>query len=117
MRIGHWQLESKCGDFDANLAKGLEQAQPERVEVVCLPECFLTGYSDSVWFVRRIRHRGRQRRIEAPGLPPGLLGLPRLSQSQQHTRPALADLDQFPPVAGAGRRDLPGRLVSGPGPP
>ena len=50
MRIGHWQLESKCGDFEGNLAKvvkGLEQAQRERVEVVCFPECFLTGYPDT----------------------------------------------------------------------
>lgn len=34
MRIGHWQLESKCGDFEGNLAKvvtGLERAQRERV--------------------------------------------------------------------------------------
>ena len=38
MRIGHWQLESKTGDFDANLAKvvtGLERADKDRVEVVC----------------------------------------------------------------------------------
>ena len=49
MRIGHWQLESKTGDFDANLAKvvtGLERADKDRVEVVCFPECFLTGYPD-----------------------------------------------------------------------
>jgi predicted amidohydrolase len=48
MRIGHCQLETKCGDYEGNLAKlvkGLEQAQRERVEVVCFPECFLTGYS------------------------------------------------------------------------
>ena len=40
MRIGHCQLESKCGDFEGNLAKlvkGLEQAQRDRVEVVCFP--------------------------------------------------------------------------------
>jgi Carbon-nitrogen hydrolase len=45
VRIGHCQLESKCGDFEGNLAKvvkGLEQAQRERVEVVRFPECFLT---------------------------------------------------------------------------
>src|ERR1700693_2673313 len=50
MRIGHCQVESKCGDFEGNLAKvvkGLEQAQRERVEVVCFPECFLTGYPDT----------------------------------------------------------------------
>ncbi len=42
MLIRHWQLESKCGGFEGNLAKvvkGLEQAQRERVEVVCFPEC------------------------------------------------------------------------------
>lgn len=49
MRIGHAQLESKTGDFDANLAKvvkGLERADRDRVEIVCFPECFLTGYPD-----------------------------------------------------------------------
>lgn len=49
MRIGHWQLESKTGDFDTNLAKlvtGLERADKDRVEIVCFPECFLTGYPD-----------------------------------------------------------------------
>lgn len=47
MRIGHCQLDSQLGDFEGNLAKvvrGLEQAQRERVDVVCFPECFLTGY-------------------------------------------------------------------------
>jgi predicted amidohydrolase len=56
VRIGHWQLESTCGDFDANLAKlvkGLEQAQRERVEVVCFPECFLTGYPDTEELARK----------------------------------------------------------------
>ena len=56
MRIGHWQLESKCGDFEGNLAKvvkGLEQAQRERVEVVCFPECFLTGYPDTEELARK----------------------------------------------------------------
>ena len=50
MRIGHCQLESKSGDFDANLAqvvRGLERADRERVEIVCFPECFLTGYPDT----------------------------------------------------------------------
>jgi predicted amidohydrolase len=50
MRIGHWQLESKVGDFEGNLAKvvtGLERADRERVEVVSFPECFLTGYPDT----------------------------------------------------------------------
>ena len=49
MRIGHCQLESKTGDFDANLAKvveGLKRADKDRVEVVSFPECFLTGYPD-----------------------------------------------------------------------
>ena len=56
MRIGHWQLESKTGDFDANLTKvvtGLERADKERVEVVCFPECFLTGYPDKEEVVRK----------------------------------------------------------------
>lgn len=50
MRIGHWQLESKPGDFDGNLAKvvsGLERADQERLQIVCFPECFLTGYPDT----------------------------------------------------------------------
>ena len=56
MRIGHCQLESKCGDFEANLAKlvkGLEQAQRDRVEIVCFPECFLTGYPDTEELARK----------------------------------------------------------------
>jgi len=56
MRIGHAQLESKTGDFDANLAKvisGLERADRERVEIVCFPECFLTGYPDKEEIVRK----------------------------------------------------------------
>jgi predicted amidohydrolase len=56
MRIGHWQLETKTGEFDANLAKvvkGLERADKDRVEVVCFPECFLTGYPDKEDVVRR----------------------------------------------------------------
>src|SRR5438046_2463327 len=56
MRIGHCQLESKCGDFDANLNKvvhGLEWADRERVEVVCFPECFLTGYPDTEELARK----------------------------------------------------------------
>lgn len=50
MRIGHAQLEAKNGEFEANLAKvvkALEWAQRERVEILCLPECFLTGYPDT----------------------------------------------------------------------
>jgi len=56
VRIGHWQLQSKCGDFEGNLAKlvkGLEQAQRDRVEVVCFPECFLTGYPDTEELARK----------------------------------------------------------------
>ena len=56
MRIGHAQLESKCGDFDANLAKvvkALERADRDRVEVVCFPECFLTGYPDTEELARK----------------------------------------------------------------
>jgi predicted amidohydrolase len=56
MRIGHCQLESKTGDFHANLAKvvaGLERADKERVEVVSFPECFLTGYPDKEEIVRQ----------------------------------------------------------------
>ena len=56
MRIGHCQLESKCGDFEANLAKvvqALERADRDRVEVVCFPECFLTGYPDTEELARK----------------------------------------------------------------
>lgn len=56
MRIGHCQLESKYDDFDANLAKvvaGLERADRERVEIVCFPECFLTGYPDTAELARK----------------------------------------------------------------
>lgn len=50
MRIGHCQFESVPGDFEGNLAKvvkGLEWADRERVQIVCFPECFLTGYPDT----------------------------------------------------------------------
>ncbi|HVK07650.1 MAG TPA: carbon-nitrogen hydrolase family protein [Gemmataceae bacterium] len=56
MRIGHCQLEARTGDFDANLAKvvtGLERADRERVDVVCFPECFLTGYPDKEEVARK----------------------------------------------------------------
>jgi predicted amidohydrolase len=56
MRIGHCQLESKTGDFDANLAKvvaGLERADRDRVEIVSFPECFLTGYPDKEELARQ----------------------------------------------------------------
>lgn len=49
MRIGHCQLDSQLGDFEGNLAKvirGLERADADRVDIVCFPECFLTGYPD-----------------------------------------------------------------------
>jgi predicted amidohydrolase len=49
MRIGHCQLDSQLGDFAGNLQKvitGLERADHDRVEIVCFPECFLTGYPD-----------------------------------------------------------------------
>ena len=50
MRIGHCQLEARCGEFETNLAKvvqGLEQADREHVEIVSFPECCLTGYPDT----------------------------------------------------------------------
>src|SRR5687767_9027064 len=50
MRIGHCQLDSQLADFDANLrkvVKGLEQADRDHVDIVCFPECFLTGYPDN----------------------------------------------------------------------
>lgn len=50
MRIGHCQLQSISGDFEGNLnrvVRGVEQAQKERVEIVCFPECYLTGYQDT----------------------------------------------------------------------
>jgi predicted amidohydrolase len=50
MRIGHCQLDSQLGDFEGNLRKvvqGLERADQDRVDVVCFPECFLTGYPDT----------------------------------------------------------------------
>jgi predicted amidohydrolase len=56
MRIGHCQLESRTGDFEANLAKlirGLERADRDRVEVVSFPECFLTGYPDREQLARQ----------------------------------------------------------------
>jgi predicted amidohydrolase len=49
MRIGHCQLDSQLGRFDENLAKvtaGLERADADKVDIVCFPECFLTGYPD-----------------------------------------------------------------------
>jgi hypothetical protein len=46
MRIGHCQMDCRCGEFEANLAKfvrGLERADCDRVEVGCLLECRVTG--------------------------------------------------------------------------
>lgn len=57
MRIGHCQLESVPGDFKGNLAKvvrGMEQADRERVQVVCFPECFLTGYPNKEAETRKV---------------------------------------------------------------
>lgn len=56
MRIAHCQLESKYDDFETNLAKvvaGLEQADRERAQIVCFPECFLTGYPDTEELARK----------------------------------------------------------------
>lgn len=50
LRIGLCQLDSKYGDFDANLAaveRGLKWADGNQVEIVSFPECFLTGYPDT----------------------------------------------------------------------
>ena len=49
MRIGHCQIEVKA-DFEANLSKVatfLERAAKDRIEIVCFPECCLTGYPDT----------------------------------------------------------------------
>lgn len=56
MRIGHCQLDSELGDFEGNLQKvvaGLERADRERVDIVCFPECFLTGYPNVEELARR----------------------------------------------------------------
>jgi predicted amidohydrolase len=56
MRIGHCQFVSAPGDFAGNLnqvIKGLERAEREHVEIVCFPECFLTGYEDTEEAVRK----------------------------------------------------------------
>src|SRR5687768_16544803 len=56
MRIGHWQLDSQLGDFEGNLVKvvkGLEQADKDRVDICCFPECFLTGYPDDAENARK----------------------------------------------------------------
>ena len=49
MRIGLCQYDAASGNFQENLAKverGLKQAERDRLEIVCFPECFLTGYQD-----------------------------------------------------------------------
>src|SRR5580765_2656387 len=56
MRIGHCQAVSAPGEFEKNLetvVKGLERAERERVEILCFPECFLTGYQDTEAEVRK----------------------------------------------------------------
>jgi predicted amidohydrolase len=56
MKIGHYQVACKAGDFDANMAKvvkGLELAEAQRVEILCFPECFLTGYQDREKLARK----------------------------------------------------------------
>jgi predicted amidohydrolase len=66
MRIGHCQLDSKVGDFEANLAKfalGHERADRERVEVVSFPECFLSGYPDD-----EARARAGAFEVESPAM-------------------------------------------------
>jgi predicted amidohydrolase len=50
MRVGHFQVEVKAGDFAANIAKfteGLRRADADRVEILCFPELFLTGSGDT----------------------------------------------------------------------
>lgn len=57
MRIGHFQVFTQSGDFEANLSKlveGMKRADRDRVEVVCFPECFLTGYPHSAEQARQI---------------------------------------------------------------
>jgi predicted amidohydrolase len=64
MRIGHFQLETKYGDFEGNLAKvvkSLERGERERVDIVCFPECFLTGYPDTEKLARKTAFR-----VDAP---------------------------------------------------
>jgi predicted amidohydrolase len=57
MRVGVCQLHSAAGDFDGNLAKvvaGLETAHRDRVELLCFPECYLTGYPDTAEAARKV---------------------------------------------------------------
>jgi len=56
MRIGHCQIEVKVGEFEGNLSKvvtWLERAVRDRVEIVCFPECCLTGYPDTEELARK----------------------------------------------------------------
>jgi len=56
IRVGFCQYESVAGDLEGNLAKverGLTWADRERVAIVSLPECFLTGYPDTEKIARR----------------------------------------------------------------
>jgi predicted amidohydrolase len=56
MRIAHAQIHVKPDAFDENLAKVvqyLERADRERAEIVCFPECCLTGYPDTEEVARR----------------------------------------------------------------
>src|SRR5271170_3797092 len=56
MRIGHCQLDSQLGDLGGNLRKvieGLVKADRDRVDIVCFPECFLTGYPDQAEAARK----------------------------------------------------------------
>jgi predicted amidohydrolase len=57
MRIGHFQVAVQPDGFQANLAKfveGLRRADRDRVEIVCFPECFLTGCARSAEHARQI---------------------------------------------------------------
>jgi len=50
MKIGHWQLATKPGDFKANLARVLEcldEADRRGLSIISFPESFLTGYYDT----------------------------------------------------------------------
>src|SRR5262245_57836232 len=56
MRIGHCQIEVKADDFEGNLSKvvtWLERAARDRIEIVCFPECCLTGYPDTEELARK----------------------------------------------------------------
>jgi predicted amidohydrolase len=51
LKVGHYQCECRPGDYPANIAKvlrGLEFAQRERLDIMCFPESFLTGYFDTL---------------------------------------------------------------------